>query len=156
MWSLKMIKQHKILFWNQSTYSVCFLGFVFVQLDYNLDPHSVQRRRQLYFHCSLILRHSQQATIIFMEIGITRSQWRTSPFSSPIRGKLWICCKRSAQYSEQCRPENKVRNLSMVSVGSSFQPQSRQKENLTKKKSKKCNLLCAILLIINNKFTFVI
>lgn len=49
----KMIKQHKILFWNQSTYCMGFLGFVFVQLDYNLDPHSAQRRRRLCFHCSL-------------------------------------------------------------------------------------------------------
>lgn len=145
VWSLKMIKQHKILFWNQTTYSVCFLGFVFVQSDYNLDPHSVQRRRRLCFHCSLILRHSRQATIIFMERGITGSHCRTSPFSCPVRGKLWKCCKCCVQCSEQCGPENKVRRSSMVSIGSSFQPWSRRKENL-QKGNKNCNLLCAILL----------
>lgn len=132
--SLKMIKQHKILFWNQSTYSFGFPGFVFVQLDYNPDPHSVQSRHRLCFHCSLILRHSRRATILLMEIGITGS--RVSPFSSPIRGKLWICCKCSVLCSEQCRPENKVRLLSMVSTGSSFQPPSRNKRKPDKRKSK--------------------
>lgn len=151
VWSSRMIKQHKILFWNQSTYSVGFLGFVFVQLDYNLDPHRVQRRRRLCFRCSLILRHSRRATIILMEIGIAGSRCRIPPFSSPIKGKLWICCKCSVQCSEQCRPENKVGLLSVASTGSSFQPQTWQKENLTKRNLKKVTLTWPVLFYWNIK-----
>lgn len=56
-----------------------FLGFVFVQLDYNPDPHSVQRRHQLGFHCSLILIHCNN-NIYVIEIGITGNRRRISPF----------------------------------------------------------------------------
>lgn len=41
-----MIKQHKIVFGNQSTYCSGSPGFVFVQSQYNREPHGAQRRRQ--------------------------------------------------------------------------------------------------------------
>lgn len=79
VWSVGMIKQHKILLWNRGTSSFGSLGFVFVQLDYNLDPRSVKRRRRLRVRCSLILTLPRRATIILMETGITgRLAWDSS------------------------------------------------------------------------------
>lgn len=46
LWSLEMIKQHKIVFGNQSTYCSGSPGFVFVQSQYNREPHGAQRRRR--------------------------------------------------------------------------------------------------------------
>lgn len=87
MWGLKMIKQHKILFWNQSTYCMGFLGFVFVQLDYNLDPCGAQRRGRLCFQCNPILTFTASNNNIYvMEICITGNQSGISPFSSPVGG----------------------------------------------------------------------
>lgn len=111
IWSLERIKQHKILFWNQSTYCAGFLGFVFVQLCYNQESHSVEKGRWLFFHCTLILRHSQRATIILMEIGYHwEPAWDFSFF--PISE---VCCQCSVWCSEQCRPKKKVRTRSVVS-----------------------------------------
>lgn len=71
VWSVGMIKQHKILLWNRGTSSFGSLGFVFVQLGYNLDPRGVKRRRRLHLRRSLILAPPRRATVILMETGIT-------------------------------------------------------------------------------------
>lgn len=145
-WSSRMIKQHKILFWNQSTYSVGFLGFVFVQLDYNLDPHRVQRRRRLCFHCSLILRHSRRATIILMEIGIAGSRCRISPFSSPIKGELWICCKCSAVNNVDLRTRSDSSAWPQQALPFNHRPGKKKTWQKEIKKKSHFNLACVILL----------
>lgn len=131
VWSVGMIKQHKILLWNRGTSSFGSLGFVFVQLDYNLDPRGVKRRRQLRFCCSLILTLPRRATIILMETGITGrlAEDFSSFFCRQEAGGLWIC---SCQCGAMNNVDPRTRSSSSVWPPQTLplKPQSRHKDIL--------------------------